>query len=125
LKRDREFLAVLRQAETDMNGVFEPLAHQVGDVVLRSAGEDGKVPVERLRDVQAAAHRLVDAAILGPQNKAFDDGNKPLSGYARAISDGQLGMIDLALERQAKLLDRLLPADVRDGLRERFLRGNR
>lgn len=124
MKRDREFIAVLAKAETDMNAVFDPLAKQVGDLVLRSAGQDGKVPVERLRDVQAAAHRLVDEAILGPQNRPFDDGNQPLSGYARAIATGQLAMIDLALERQAKLLDRLMPADVRDALRERFLRGS-
>ena len=121
---DREFVAVLREAERAMNAVFEPLAKQVADVMLRSQAPDGKVPIERLRDVQAAAHRLVDAAILGPQNRPFDDGNQPLSGYARAISDGQLAMIDLALERQAKLLDRLMPADVRDGLRERFLSGH-
>ena len=122
-RSEREFLRVLAQAEGEMNTLFAQLAHDVGDVVLRSAGPDGVVPVERLREVQAAARRLVDQALLGPAGRPFSDSNDPQSAYARAIANGQIAMIDQVLERQARLLDRHLPADVRDGLRERYTRG--
>lgn len=123
MKPDKAFLRILAQAEREMNDVFNGLAHNLGDIVLRSAGPDGIIPVERLPDIQAAARQLVDAAILGTGGRPFDDRNQAQSLYAQAIQRGQERMIDLALERQAKMLDKLLPEDVRNGLRMRYLAG--
>lgn len=118
------FLAALRTAETEMNRLFGQMAGELREVVLRAAGDDGTIPVERIPEVERQAHRIVDRYFLAG-GRAFDDANEPLSPYARVISTGQRAMIDQALERQAKLLDRLLPADVREGLRERYQQAKR
>lgn len=118
---DRAFLRILAQGEREMNDVFGSLAHDIGDIVLRSAGPDGTIPIERLASIQAASRQVVDAAILGPGGRPFDEQNRAQSRYAEVIQRGQERMIDLELGRQAKMLGRLLPGDVRDGLRARWL----
>ena len=125
-KTDRAaFLGELSRAENQMTTIFDQLAKDVGQVVLRAAGPDGTVPVERLADVQRQAHALVDAVFVGPGGKGFDEAHqapgahRPLSPYARVISEGQLAMIDLALGRQAAILRRVMPEDVRQGMAAR------
>lgn len=103
-----------------MTTIFDQLARDIGQVVLRAAGPEGTVPVERLADVQRQAHALVDAVFVGPGGKGFDEAHQPLSPYARVISEGQLGMIDLALARQATILRRTMPEDVRQGMAARY-----
>jgi hypothetical protein len=114
------FLGTLQQAEDEMTALFDKLAHDVGDLVLRAAGPDGKVPVERLPQLRAQVGRLVDAAFLGgPDRRPFsEEGNTPLAPFPAIISRGQLAMIDRALDRTAKSLDRL-PGDVRQQLQQR------
>lgn len=114
------FLGTLQQAEDEMTELFDQLARDVGDVVIRAAGPDGKVPVERLPAIRAQVGRLVDAAFLGgPDRRPFgEEGNQPLAPFPAIISRGQLAMIDRALGKTAKDLDRL-PADVRERLRQR------
>ena len=114
------FLAELRAAEKQMTTIFDQLATDIGQVVLRAAGPEGTVPVERLADVQRQAHALVDAVFVGPGGKGFDEAHQPLSPYARIISEGQLGMIDLALAREATILQRLMPQDVQQGMAARY-----
>lgn len=117
------FLGELRDAEAEMTTIFDQLATKVGQVVLRAAGPEGTVPVERLADVQRQAHELVDAVFLGPGGKAFDEApgaHRPLSPYARVISEGQYAMIDLALARGGAILRRTMPEDVRRGMAARY-----
>lgn len=114
------FLGTLQQAEEEMTALFDQLARDVGDVVIRAAGPDGTVPVERLPAIRAQVGRLVDAAFLGgPDRRPFSEaGNQPLAPFPAIISRGQFEMIDRALGKTAKGLDRL-PADVRERLRQR------
>lgn len=106
------FRRVLRDIERQMTAMFDELAGQVGQVILRYAGEDGKVPVERLQDVQREANRLVDAMMLGPGGRGFDEQNQPLSRYAQVIQDGQVRMLNLALERLGATMARYIPEDL-------------
>jgi len=117
------FLGTLDRAEQEMTALFDRLAGDVGDLVLRAAGPDGTVPVERLPALRAQMGRLVDAAFLGgPDRRPFTEvGNQPLAPFPEIISRGQMAMIDLALARAAKELDRL-PADVRERLARREVR---
>lgn len=115
------FLGTLRAAERQMSALFEQMARELGEVVLQAAGEDGTIAVERIPEVQRAAHRIVDRYFLGNGGVAFGEQNEPLSPYARIVADGQWAMIDAELSRQAKLLDRLMPADVREGVRRQYL----
>jgi hypothetical protein len=107
------FRGVLRDAEGQMDVIFARLARQIGQVVMQAAGPDGTVPVERLPEVQRQAGRLVDAVFVGRlQGKPFDEQNAPLAPYPDLLAEGQLDMIDLALMRQAAILDRYLPEDL-------------
>jgi hypothetical protein len=115
----------MARAEAELQALFAGLAHDLGEVVLRAAGPDGIIPTERLGEVQRGAEALVDATFLGQSRKPFDDtpsGRRPLSPYAKIVAEGQVRMIDLQLERQARLLDRVMPADIREGLRARWRR---
>jgi hypothetical protein len=118
------FLGVLRQAEDGMDEVFGSLARDLGAMVMGMAAADGKVPVERLPEVQRRARQMVDAAFLGMGGKPYDEQHKPLAPFPRVISEAQLAMIDLALNRTAKILDDKMPEDVRRALAMRGVRGD-
>ena len=117
------FLGELARAEDEMTALFDGLARDVGDLVIRAAGADGTVPVEKLPAIRAQMGRLVDAAFLGgPDRRPFSEvGNQPLAPFPAIISRGQLAMIDQALAKATRGLDRL-PADVRERLRQRAVR---
>ncbi len=112
----RALRSALRTAEGEMTALFDGLAREIGQVVMRAAGPDGTVPEERLGQVQAEARRLVSRAIVGDSRLPFDEENRPRSAYARIIERGQMALIDFALEQEAALLRRWLPEDVRAGL---------
>lgn len=116
------FLGTLARTDRDLARLMGEIAHDVADVVLREAGPDGKVAVERLGEVQRQAQAVVDAAFIGPARQPFDEKNQPMSPFARIIAGGQGRMIDLALERTAAILDRGLPDDVRAQLAARQVR---
>jgi hypothetical protein len=111
------FLGILRQAEDGMDEVFGGLARDLGAMVMGMAAADGKVPVERLPEVQRRARQMVDRVFLGDGGRGFDDiDHKPLAPFPRVISEAQWAMIDLALQRTAKILDDRMPEDVRRAL---------
>lgn len=116
------FLGVLRQAEGELTALFEGLATEVGNLVLRAQDPDGSVPLERLPELRAQVARLVDARFVGAGREPFDERNGPESPYAQIISDGQWAMVELALEREARILDRYLPEDLRQALAARRVR---
>lgn len=97
----------LRDLERELDALFLKLARDIGLVVLRAAGPDGKVPVERLGQVQAESRRLVDAVFVGPNGRPFGEGNEPLAGYPRVIAEGQLAMIDMVLAEQERVMKRV------------------
>lgn len=110
------FLGNLMLSEAGLTRMLAELAHNVGDLVLRMAGPDGTVPVERLGSLQKAAEGLVDLMFIGQGGNPFDQAGMPASRFAGLIGDGQLAMVDLALERTGSILDARLPADVKQGL---------
>lgn len=113
-KTDRAaFAGTLAEAEREMDALFEGLARDVGNLVLRAQGPEGTVPVERLPELQRQARRLVDAAFVGPAGQPFSDAHEPLAPYPAVIAAGQWAMIDLALARTTAILSRHLPEDVR------------
>lgn len=121
-REQRELRAALRDAEREMTALFDGLAREIGQVVMRYAGPDGTVPEERLGQVQAEARRLVSRAIVGDSRLPFDEENRPRSAYARILERGQMRLIDFALEEEAKRLRRVLPEDLRAALAQRWAR---
>jgi len=116
-EHDAALARELERAETEMNRLFEGLAHDVGDLVLRMAGPDGKVPLERLPDLLRAVRPVVDSVFIGGRRaEPFDERNEPLAPFPVVIARGQRAMIDAALEEQVTLLNRYLPEDVRHAL---------
>ena len=112
-KSDRAaFLGVVRQTEAELGAVMAKLAHDAGDIVLRAAGPDGTIPIERLEGVQRQARMIVDAAFIGPVGQPFGEGNEGMAPYPRIIETGQRAMLELALERTGRILDERLPQDV-------------
>ena len=113
-KTDRAaFKRALRDAEDQMTALFGQLATDIGQMVMRAQGPDGTVPVELLQQIQREAGRMVEAVFLSAASRRpFDDQNEPLAPYPGIIADGQRTMIELALSRQAKILDRHLPEDL-------------
>ena len=107
-----QFLGVLVEAEKEMAALLAGLAHDVGDLVLRESGPDGKVPLQRLGELQRKAREVVDAAFIGPARQPFDERHQPLAPYARIVANGQGKMIDLALERAARIVEARLPEDL-------------
>ena len=96
-----------------MDVLFQQLATDVGNLVLRAAGPDGTVPVERLQELQQQAAQRVDAVFLGTDRRPYDAQNQPQAPFPQIVTDGQFAMIDLAQERTAKILDRYMPEEVR------------
>jgi len=108
--------AMLRQlvkSEREMDALFDQLAHDVGDLVLRAQGPDGTVPLQALQQLRVETARLVGRAFLGADGRPFDDDNQPQAAFPRIISEGQQAMIELALEGTVEILDRMLPEDLR------------
>jgi hypothetical protein len=116
------FNRVLKDAEGEMDRLFGQMAREIGQVVMREAGMEGTVPVERLQRVQLQARQIVDRYFLGgPERRPFDEENQPQAAFPEVISRGQQAMIDMALERQAKLLKQHLPEDLRRRLVQLWL----
>ena len=107
------FAGVLGNAEGAMERIFRQLATDIGNLVLRAAGPEGTVPVERLPELQKQVAQLVDAVFLGADGKPYSDDNQPQAPYPQIVTDGQMAMIDLSQERTAKILDRTMPEEVR------------
>jgi len=108
--------AMLRQlvkSEREMDALFDQLAHDVGDLVLRAQGPDGTVPLQALQQLRVETARLVGRAFLGADGRPFDDDNQPQAAFPRIIAEGQQAMIELALEGTVEILDRMLPEDLR------------
>jgi len=62
--------AMLRQlvkSEREMDSLFDRLAHDVGDLVLRAQGADGTVPLQALQQLRVETARLVGRAFLGAE----------------------------------------------------------
>jgi len=119
------FNRVLNEAEAAMDAMFADMARELGALVMRSAGQDGTVPVEQLIQVQRQARAIVDRYFVQGQSGGFDEEGRPLTPYARIIADGQNAMIDIAFEREAAIYRDKLPEDVRRLLvREWMVGGN-
>ena len=96
-----------------MDILFQVLAEDIGNLVLRAQGDDGTVPVSKLPQLQRQAGRLVDEAFIGGQREPYGENNEPQAPFPRIITEGQMAMIDVALEREAAILDKHLPDDLR------------
>ena len=120
------FERILADAEREMDTLFGQLATEIGQIVLGAAGDDGTVPVERLQGVLEQVNAAVDRVFLGgAAQRPYGERNEPLAPFPRIISRGQYAQIDLVLERHVRILDKLLPADVRDGITRRWRAGTR
>ena len=113
-KTDRQvFFRQLVSSEKQMDALFQALAVEIGNTVLRAQGADGKVPIQALPRLQKQAGAMVRAQFLGANGQAFDENNEPLAPFPRIIAEGQRAMVDVALERAAAILDKALPEDLR------------
>ncbi len=113
-KTDRSrFLRQLIDTEKQMDVLFQTLAENISYLVLRAQSDDGTVPISKLSQLQRQAGRLVDEVFIGGQREPYGENNEPQTPFARIITEGQLAGIDVALEREAAILDRYLPEDLR------------
>lgn len=108
------FLRQMIDSEAEMDALFQTLAEDIGNLVLRAQDADGTVPISKLAGLQKRAGRLVDEVFLNERGRPFsDEDNEPLAPFPRIIAEGQRAMIELALERAATILDKHLPEDLR------------
>ena len=121
-KTDRaQFVGVLRTAEAEMTAMFGQLASDIGQLLLGAAGPDGTIPPERIPELQHRIRPMVSRLFVGgPERRPFDDDHNPLAPFPVILSAGQIAMIDLALGREAAILDKHLPKDVRQRLAEAY-----
>lgn len=119
-KGDRAaFLRQMVTSEKQMDGLFQQLAVDIGNLVLRAQASEGTVPIQALPRLQREAAGMVMARFLGADARPFDDDNEPLAEFPRIVSEGQRAMIELALEGTAAILDKVLPEDLRRELAAR------
>ena len=117
------FLRQMIESERAMDDLFQALALDIGNAVLRGAQDaDGIVPIQVLPQLQREAARMVRARFLGVDGQAFDENNEPLAEFPRVIAEGQRAMIEVALERAAAILDRYLPEDIANKFRVREIK---
>ena len=100
-------------SEAEMDALFQDLAVEIGNMVLRAQNPDGTVPISALPGLQRQAEAAVRRRFLNREGRAFDDRNEPLAPFPQIVADGQKAMIRLALERMVAILDKALPEDLR------------
>jgi len=118
----RAFLRQLVESEKEMDALFRELAVEIGNAVLRAQGSDGKVPLQALPQLQRQAELMVKARFLDSSGRGFDDANEPLAPFPRIVAEGQRAMVRQALEETAKILDKMLPEDLRQALAMREIK---
>ena len=100
-----------------MNAMFAEMASEIGQLLLLYAGPDGKIPESRILDLQKLIRPIVSRRFVGGvDRRPFDDQHRPQAEFPSIIAAGQLEMIDLAMSRSAKILERHLPDDLRQQL---------
>ena len=113
-RTDRQvFLRQLIDSEQQMDTLFQALAEDVGNLVLRAQGDDGKVPIQALPRLQRQAGAMVRARFLDASGRGFGDDNEPLAPFPTIVAEGQRAMVEVSLERTATILDKALPEDLR------------
>jgi len=116
------FLRQMIDSEAEMDALFQTLAEDIGNLVFRAQNPDGTVPSERLAQIQKQAGRMVRAQFLDGSGQAFDENNEPLASFPRIIAEGQKAMVELALDRTVRILDKYLPEDIANQLRIREIK---
>ena len=116
------FLRQLVDSEKEMDALFQQLAVDIGNLVFRAQDADGTVPIQALPRLQKEAARMVRTRFLDASGQAFDDNNEPLAEFPQIIAEGQRAMIEVALERAARILDKYLPEDLASQLRGREIK---
>ena len=116
------FLRQMVASEKRMDALFRGLAIEIGNLVLRAQGPEGKVPIQALPQLQWEAAGRVTARFLDAEGRPFDDDKEPLAEFPRIISEGQRAMIGLALEGTAKILDKALPEDLKERMAAREIK---
>lgn len=122
-----QFLGIMRENERQMSVVFGSLANYAGGEVQRRAGEDGRVPIAVMFDLQEAIGERVTATFLGrvtrteraPYRELPDGTLFPTSIYMRELWNGVQDAQRLAVEHHADLMTKRLAGapDVLQGLR--------
>jgi len=118
-------LAVMRDNERRMSALFAGLASYASGQVLRAADADGIVPRARTyelqRDIGDHVMRLFvardRAGQFSPYQVLADGTVFPTSPYMRALWAGITEATRIQVERQADLMDRWLPSDIKGMLR--------
>ena len=116
------FLRQLIDSEHQMDTLFQQLAEDIGNLVFRAQDSDGTVPIQALPRLQKEAARMVRTRFLDADGKGFDERHEPRAQFPAIISEGQRAMIELALDRTARILDKYLPEDLANQLRTREIK---
>lgn len=117
-------LAVLRDNETAMAGLFNNLATQAMGEVMRRADGDGRIPVNAIQPIQAAIGRRVTGLFIGVGREGaapLEERNGrvvPLSPYTRQLYTALEAGMRVPVEQHADILRRRLPGDIRERMQE-------
>lgn len=116
------FLATMRAHEAAQTAAFASLSARLGDLLLREARADGKVPLTRRRPVREAVEREVTAHFLSATRdrslapfEVVMGRVVPLSPYATVLFASIADATRIAVDQQAVIMERAL-ADASDVL---------
>lgn len=114
------YFATLRDAQRQLRALYGDLAQRIGGVIVRYAGEDGKIPLERGRDMRVDVAGLVDDFYTGtlPGKRGRfpfgEDGVTPLAPYPRLLNLLIAQAVRGAVEPHTKYMQKIVPQDVQD-----------
>lgn len=118
----QQFLATMRAHEAAQTAAFASLSARLGDLLLREARADGKVPLTRRRPVREAVEREVTAHFLSATRdrslapfEVVMGRVVPLSPYATVLFASIADATRIAVDQQAVIMERAL-ADAPDVL---------
>jgi hypothetical protein len=114
----------MRRNEQQMTALFEAVARYGTSQIMRAADDEGNVPRSATYDLQRDIGERIVRMFLGRNREGelaayqvLPDGTvMPLSSYMRVLWGNITGAMRVEIEREAALMDRLLPDDIRAGL---------
>lgn len=95
-------------------GILRPAAEQIGTVLNRYAGLDGKIDPKRERQVLTAVGQIIDRVFVGydGRNAYAEDGATPLSPFGTLVNTWVAYVTVKAVRNQQAWMQRNVPEDV-------------
>lgn len=106
-----EFLALMREQERDLDALFRAVAERIGILLMRFVAPDGKIPLERQRELRSAISGVLSSSVLNVTQGNFsawrvnNDGSiEPTTPYFRILWETMTDAMRLAVKEQADIM---------------------